>query len=86
MSPCARTGLLWCVRLGPIRPHGSCAAILAWHGYCPAVWVDRVLPPQFQDGVDVHIVVVESQRMGGVEGLDVLDPPQVDRAVDPAVD
>ncbi len=42
-------------------------------------------PPQFQDGIDVHIVVVETEGMGGVEGLDVLYPPQEDCAVDPAV-
>ncbi len=48
--------------------------------------VDGVLPPQIQNSVNIHILVVESQRVGGVEGLDVLDPPQEDRVVDPAVD
>ncbi len=59
---------------------------LSQHPIARGSGMDQVLPPQLQDGVDVNIVVVEAEGVGGVEGLDVLDPPQKDHAVDPAVD
>jgi len=59
---------------------------LSQHPIARGSGMDRVLPPQLQDGVDVNIIVVEAEGVGGIEGLDVLDPPQKDRAVDPAVD
>ncbi len=48
--------------------------------------MDRVLPPQLDYGVDVDIVVVESECVGGVEDLHPLYPPHEDRVVDPGVD
>ncbi len=43
-------------------------------------------PPQLNDGVSVHIIIVEAQGMGGIEHFHSLDPPHEDGVVDPGID
>ncbi len=47
--------------------------------------MDRVLPPQVNDRVDVDIVVVEAKSVSGIEDLHSLDPPHEDLVGDPGV-
>ncbi len=47
--------------------------------------MDRVVPPQINDRVDVDVIVIEAKSVGGIEDLHSLDPPHEDRVVDPGV-
>ncbi len=48
--------------------------------------VDWILTPQLNDGVSVHIIIVEAEGMVGIEHFHSLDPPHEDRVVDPGID